>query len=104
MPKYLVERSIPHAGELTTQELKAIAQQSLRVQQELQGEIQWIHSTITANRMVCLFIAADEAIVREHARRSGLPTQRISKVSAVIAGVQSMDDALKGGAVKPDKF
>lgn len=63
MPKYLVERSIPRAGELTAQELKAIAQQSLRVQQEMEAEILWIHSTITANRMVCLFIAANEAIV-----------------------------------------
>lgn len=104
MPKYLVERSIPHAGELTAQELKAIAQQSLRVQQEMEAEILWIHSTVTANRMVCLFIAANEAIVRKHARRSGLPIQRISKVSAVIAGVQSIDDALKGGAIRPDKI
>ena len=84
MPRYLVERSIPSAGELTAAELKAIAQQSLRVQQELEAEIQWIHSTITADRMVCLYIADDEEIVREHARLSGLPIQRISRVSAVI--------------------
>ena len=84
MPRYLVERSIPHAGELTAVELKAIAQQSLLVQQELGGQIQWIHSTITANRMVCLYSADDEAAVREHARRSGLPIQRISRVSAII--------------------
>ena len=104
MPKYLVERSIPRAGELTAQELKAIAQQCLRVQQEMEAEILWIHSTITANRMVCLFIAANEAIVRKHALPSGLPIQRISKVSAVVAGVKSIDDALKGGAIKPDKI
>ena len=84
MPRYLVERSIPSAGELTAAELKAIAQQSLRVQQELEAEIQWIHSTITADRMVCLYIADDEEIVREHARLSGLPIRRISRVSAVI--------------------
>ena len=84
MPRYLIERSIPRAGKLTAAELKAIAQQSLRAQQELEAEIQWIHSTITADRMVCLYIADDEAIVREHARLSGLPIRRISRVSAVI--------------------
>ena len=84
MPRYLVERFIPRAGELTAMELKAIVQQSLLVQQEMEGWIQWIQSAITADRMVCLYIADDEAIVREHARRSGLPIQRISEVSAVI--------------------
>ena len=84
MPRYLVERSIPRAGELTAGELKAIAQQSLRVQQEMEAEIQWLHSTITADRMVCLYIADDEEIVREHARLTGLPIRRITRVSAVI--------------------
>ena len=84
MPRYLVERLIPRAGELTAVELKAIVQQSLLVQYKLEAQIQWLHSTITADRMVCLYIADDETIVREHARRSGLPIQRISEVSAVI--------------------
>lgn len=84
MPRYLVERSIPRAGELTAQELKAIAQQSMRVQQDMGTAIQWIRSTITANRMVGLYIAENEAVVWEHSRRSGLPIQRISEVSAVI--------------------
>lgn len=84
MPRYLVERSIPSAGELTAAELKALAQQSLRALQELEAEIQWIHSMIAADQMVCLYIADDEEIVREHARLSGLPIRRISEVSAVI--------------------
>jgi hypothetical protein len=85
MPRYLVERSILNAGELTAVELNEIIQQSLRVQQELEAGLQWIHSTITAERMVCLYIADDEEIVREHARLSGLPIQRICEVSAVIS-------------------
>lgn len=84
MTRYLVERLIPGAGELTRAELKAIVEQSLRVQQELEVEIQWIHSMITADRVVSLYIADDEAIIREHSRRSGLPISRISKVTAVI--------------------
>ena len=92
MPRYLVERFIPQAGELTTMELKAIVQQSLLVQREMEGWIQWIQSTITADRMVCLYIADDEMIVREHARRSGLPIQRISEVSAVISPTMDISD------------
>ncbi len=84
MPRYLVERFISHAGDLTAKELADIARQSLRAQQELEAEIQWIQSTFAGDRMVCLYIADDETIVREHARLSGLPIQRISRVSAVI--------------------
>ena len=68
MARYLVEGSIPRAGELTAGELKAIALQSLRVQQGMEAEIQWIQSTITGDRMVCLYVADNAKIVREHAR------------------------------------
>lgn len=64
-------------------ELKAISQQILLVQRDLKVHIQWIRSAFTADRMVCLFVADDEADIREHARRSGLPIQRISEVSAI---------------------
>ena len=83
MPRYLVERFIPHAAELTAAELADIARQSLRAQQELEAEIQWIQSAITGDRMVCLYIADDEEIIRVHARLSGLPISRICEVSAV---------------------
>jgi len=84
MPKYLVERSIPCASELTAMELKAISQQIMLVQQEMEVHIQWIYSAFTADSMVCLYAAEDEKAVREHARRSGLPILRISKASAII--------------------
>lgn len=84
MPRYLIERSIPHAGELTITELKAISQHSLLVQRELESHIEWIRSTFTKDRMVCLYVADDEEVVREHARRSGLPIDRISEVTAII--------------------
>jgi hypothetical protein len=84
MPRYIVEYPIPRAGQLTAVELQDISQQIQRVQREQQGRIQWLQSTITADRMVCLYIAENEAIIREHARRSGLPIERIFRVSAVI--------------------
>jgi hypothetical protein len=92
MPRYLIERCIPRAGDLTAQELKSIAQQSLLVQREFEAPIQWIHSAITADRMVCLYIADNEAILREHARRSGLPIQRISEVAAIIDPASNLLD------------
>lgn len=84
MPIYLIERFIPGAGELMSLELQSIAQQCTLALHGLEAQIQWIHSTITADRMVCLYIADDEMIVSDHARRSGLPIQRISEVSAII--------------------
>jgi hypothetical protein len=84
MPRYLIERFIPNAGDLTATEVKDVAQQIMLVQQEMEAHIQWIHSAITADGMVCLYLADDESVVREHSRRSGLPIQQITEVSAVI--------------------
>lgn len=84
MPRYLVERVIPGVGDLTAPELKAVFQQTRRVQQDLATRIHWLHSMITADRLICLYCAENEDIVREHARLSGLPIERISTVSAMI--------------------
>ena len=84
MHRYLVEHRVPHAGKLTAVELKDIAQQSLLVQQSLGDGIQWLQSVLTGDRMFCLYLAAEEGIVREHAWRSGLPIECISRVTAVI--------------------
>ena len=84
MPCYLVEREIFHAAELTAVELQEIIHQSLRVQKGLMIGIQWLQAIITTDRMLCLFIAENEEIVRDHARLSGLPISRIDEVSAVI--------------------
>ena len=90
MPRYLIERYIPHAGELAAVELIAMTQQTLLVQRELEAQIQWIHSIVTTDKMVCLYVAEDEALLREHARLSGLPIKRIWEVSAIIG--PTMDD------------
>ena len=84
MTRFLIERCISRAGELTAVELKAITQQNLLVQRELGAQIQWVHSVITADRMVCLYVAENEAILEEHARQSGLPIKRMSEVLAII--------------------
>jgi hypothetical protein len=84
MPKYVIEREIQGAGSLTAEQLRDISLNSLRVLGELGSKIQWIHSYVTDNKIYCLYMAPDEETVREHARRAGLPANRISAVRRLI--------------------
>jgi len=84
MPKFLVERVIPGAGSLTPQELYAISQKSCGVLRDMGPQIQWVHSYITENKIYCVYIAPDEAAVREHAEAGGFPANVISRISGMI--------------------
>ena len=84
MPKYLIERDIPGAGKLTPQELQGVAQKSCGVLQRLGPQIQWVHSYVTADKIYCVYVAANEEIIREHARKGGFPANKISAVIEVI--------------------
>jgi hypothetical protein len=84
MPKYLIEREIPDAGKLSSQELQAISQTSCGVLRELGPEIQWVQSFVTDDKVYCVYIAPNEEIIREHARKGGFPANRISEVTSVI--------------------
>ena len=78
MPKYVIERQIPNAGNLTTDELQAISQTSCNVLRAMGPEIQWVHSYVTADKIYCIYIAPDEQTIREHARRGGFPANSIA--------------------------
>ena len=84
MPKYLIEREIPNAGALSPIDLKAIAQKSCGVLQELGPSIQWVQSYVTEDKITCVYIAPNAEIVREHARRGGFPADRVLEVAAII--------------------
>jgi hypothetical protein len=84
MPKYVIEREIPNAGTLSTQELQGISQKSCGVLRSLGPEIQWVQSYVTDDKIYCVYIAPNEEMVREHARQGGFPANRISEVRAVI--------------------
>jgi len=84
MPKFLIERTIPNAGKLTPAELQGISQKSCGVLRELGPSVQWLQSYVTADKVYCVYIAPDEAAVREHARRGGFPADRVSQVTTVI--------------------
>src|SRR3954465_11058568 len=84
MPKYLIEREIPNAGALSPVELKAIAEKSCGVLQQMGPSIQWVQSYVTEDKITCVYIAPNAEIVREHAKRGGFPANRVLEVGVVI--------------------
>lgn len=84
MPKYVVERDIPGAGKLSDRDRKALAVKSLRAIERLREPVQWVQSYIAADKTYCVYIAPNEAALREHAEHGGFPISRISLVTAII--------------------
>ena len=84
MPKYLIEREITGAGKLTSEQLQGISQKSSGILKQLGPQIQWLESFVTADKIYCVYIAPDEATVREHARQGGFPANRVSEVKTII--------------------
>ncbi len=84
MPKFVIEREIPGAGKLSTEQLKGISQTSCGVLSNMGPQIQWVHSYVTDDKIYCVYNAPNEEMVREHASQGGFPANSVSKVSAVI--------------------
>jgi hypothetical protein len=84
MPKFVIEREIAGAGKLTPDQLQGISQKSCGVLKNLGPQIQWIESYVTDDKIYCVYIAPDEATVREHARQGGFPANRVSQIRRVI--------------------
>jgi hypothetical protein len=84
MPKFVVERDVPGAGDLTRDEPKAISQISCRVLSKLGSEIQWVESYVTGDKIYCIYRAPNDALIKEHALMGGFQANRISVVAAVI--------------------
>ena len=84
MPKFVIEREIPGAGGLSGEELQAISQKSCGVLRGMGPEIQWVESYVTDDKVYCVYIAPDEAAVREHARQGGFPANRVSEIRRMI--------------------
>jgi hypothetical protein len=84
MPKFVIEREIPGAGKLTPDQLHAISQKSCSVIESIGPRIQWLQSYVTDNKIYCIYIAADEATVREHAKQGGFPANSVAQVRSMI--------------------
>lgn len=84
MPKYIIERDIPGAGELTPAELHGISQKSCGVLRNMGPQIQWLESYVTADKIYCIYIADSEQSIREHAEQGGFPANRIEEIKTII--------------------
>ncbi len=84
MPKFMIEREIPGAGNLSRKELKAIAEKSCGVLNELGPQIQWLESYVADDKIYCVYIAPSEKLILEHARRGGFPANKVMEVRTII--------------------
>jgi hypothetical protein len=84
MPKFVIERELPGAGQLTPEQLQAVSQRSCGVLREMGPQIQWVQSYVTDDKIYCIYIAPNEQAVREHARQGEFPANRVSRVLAMI--------------------
>jgi len=84
MTQFVIERDIPGVGALSEAEVREISLQSLRTLQEMGPQIQWLHSYVTDDKIYCVYLAPDDAVIREHAKRTGIPANRISAVRRLV--------------------
>lgn len=84
MPKYVIEREIPGAGQLTAQQLKGISETSCNVLRNMGPEIQWVHSYVTGDKIYCVYIAPNQEMIREHAQQGGFPANSVMEISTII--------------------
>ena len=84
MPEYVIEREVPGAGQLTESQIRDVSLKPLDVLKDLGPKIQWLHSYVTDEKIYCVYFASDEEAIREHARRAGLPVNRVSAVRRLV--------------------
>jgi hypothetical protein len=84
MPQFVIERNMPGVGNSSAADLKGASQNSCNVLRDLGPEIQWVHSYVTDDKIYCVYRAPNEDLIREHAKRGGLPADSISRVRTVI--------------------
>ena len=84
MPKYVIEREIPGVGGSPAEALQAVSQTSCNVLSELGPQIQWLESFVTDDKIYCIYIAPNEELIREHAKRGGFPANRVSEIKTII--------------------
>jgi hypothetical protein len=84
VPQFVIEREIPGAGALSEDQIREVSVRSLQTLKEMGPQIQWLHSYVTEDKLYCVYLAPDEDTVREHARRTGIPADRVAAVRHLI--------------------
>jgi hypothetical protein len=98
MPKFLIEREIPGAGNLSPQELQGISQKSCSVLQNMGPQIQWLQSYVTGDKVYCVYIAPNADMIREHASQGGFPANHISEIKTIIDPTTAEEKGLSAGS------
>jgi hypothetical protein len=84
VPQFVIEREIPGAGSLSETQIREVSLRSLQTLKEMWPQIQWLHSYVTEDKVYCVYLAPDEGSIREHARRTVIPADRVSAVRRLI--------------------
>jgi hypothetical protein len=84
MPQFVIERHMPGASKLSEAEIRDTSLKSIEALGELGAEIQWIHSFLTDDKIYCIYFASDESLIFEHARKAGLPVDRVAAVRRLL--------------------
>ena len=84
MPKFVIQREVPGAGQLGSSELQSLAKRSVGVLRQLGPEIQWVETYVAGNNLYCVYVAPDEEMIREHGRLGGFPVTKVSEVKTMI--------------------
>jgi len=84
MPKFVIEREIPGAGNFSKEELQGASQKSCDVLRQMGPQIQWIQSYVTGDKLYCIYIAPNAEMIQEHARQGGFPANKISEIKSII--------------------
>jgi len=92
MKRYLIERDIPKVGSLSREEFRGLAATSNAAIAKLSGKVQWVQSFIAADKTFCVYLAEDEAVVREHSRIAGFPVTKVNEVPIVIGPMTAYSD------------
>jgi Protein of unknown function (DUF4242) len=100
MPKYIIEREVPNAATLSAADLKEISQRSRAALMQLGPSIQWVQSYVTEDKITCVYIAPDTALIREHARLGGFPADRVLEVATIIDPTTAEQNELAAEATR----
>ena len=84
MPKYIIERELPGAGDLGDDQIQSISQKSCQVLTELGPQIQWVESFVTDDKIYCVYNSPNKELIEKHAKQGGFPANKISRVRRVI--------------------
>ena len=95
MPEFVIEREVPNAGALSDAELRDLSLRSLDVIEGMGKSVQWLHSYVCDNKVYCVYLSPDEAQIREHARRLGVPADRVSRVRRLLDPTNDAADPVR---------